>query len=63
MGGTYGETLSTDQRREYEEGLGEDGVEDSDDMPTTLGRRQRSGGKEAFRAVARGISRGRHGFR
>ena len=33
MGGAYGEALSTDQRREHE--LGEDGIEDSDDMPTT----------------------------
>ena len=43
MGGAYGESMLTDQRRDFES-MGEDGVEDSDDMPTTTpaGRPARS---------------------
>jgi hypothetical protein len=43
VGGSYGESMHYDQRRELEQTLGDSGVEDSDDMPTTLpsGRSQR----------------------
>jgi hypothetical protein len=36
MGGAYGESIHYDQRRELELTFGDSGVEDSDDMPTTL---------------------------
>lgn len=35
VGGVYGETMHYDQRRDLEQVLGESGVEDSEDMPTT----------------------------
>ena len=47
MGGAYGESMLIDQRRGYEQGLDTDGVEDSDDMPTTTpaGRPARAGAR------------------
>ncbi len=59
MGGAYGESMLTDQRREYEDRLAEDGVEDSDDMPTTVptgrgARRTSARSREVYRADALG---------
>lgn len=35
VGGVYGESMHYDQRRDLEQNLGESGVEDSEEMPTT----------------------------